>query len=49
MPGKIYILQDDDTLQSLTEQRYDSEDLLQGLLSHYPDLLAGAGGGPLSG
>lgn len=41
MPGKIYLLQDDGSLQSLTERRYDSEDLLQALLGHYPDLLAG--------
>jgi hypothetical protein len=41
MPGKIYLLQDDGNLQSLTEHRYDSESLLQGLLGRYPDLLAG--------
>lgn len=41
MPGSIYLLQDNGTLHSLTERLYDSEDLLQGLLSRYPDLLAG--------
>jgi len=41
MPGKIYLLQDDGDLQALTEYPYDSEDLLQGLLGRYPDLLAG--------
>ncbi len=41
MSGKIYLLQEDDTLQSLSEQPYSSEDLLQTLLEKYPDLLAG--------
>lgn len=41
MPGKIYLLQEDGNLQSLTERRYDSEGLLQGLLGRYPDLLVG--------
>ncbi|MBN1811805.1 MAG: hypothetical protein JXA14_08215 [Anaerolineae bacterium] len=41
MTGRIYLLQEDGTLQSLTERHYDSEDLLQGLLARYPDLLAG--------
>ncbi len=41
MPGKIYILQADDTLQVLTEHSYDSEKLLHGLLASYPDLLIG--------
>jgi hypothetical protein len=45
MTGKIYLLQDDTRheprLQSLVEQPYDSEDLLQALLHDHPDLLAG--------
>jgi hypothetical protein len=39
--GKIYLVQGDGTLQSLSEQSYSSEDLLQTLLEKYPDLLAG--------
>jgi len=39
--GKIYLLEENGTLQSLSEQPYASEDLLQTLLEHYPDLLAG--------
>jgi hypothetical protein len=39
--GRIYLLEEDGTLQSLSEQPYASEDLLQTLLEHYPDLLAG--------
>jgi len=41
MSGKIYLLEEDGTLQSLSKQPYASEDLLQTLLEHYPDLLAG--------
>ena len=41
MTSKIYLLQDNGTLQPLTERPYASEDLLQGLLGQYPDLLAG--------
>jgi hypothetical protein len=41
MTGRIYLLQENGTLQSLTEQPYASEDLLQSLLADYPDLLAG--------
>jgi hypothetical protein len=41
MSGRIYLLEEDGTLQSLSEQPYASEDLLQTLLEHYPDLLAG--------
>ena len=39
--GKIYLLEENGTLQSLSEEPYASEDLLQTLLEHYPDLLAG--------
>jgi len=38
---KIYLLQKNGTLQSLSGQPYSSEDLLQTLLEKYPDLLAG--------
>jgi hypothetical protein len=39
--GKIYLIQEDDTLQDLSEEPYASEELLQTLLEKYPDLLAG--------
>ena len=38
--GKIY-LREKDGLVPMTEARYDAEDVLQGLLADYPDLLAG--------
>lgn len=41
MSGKIYLIQADHTLQSLEEQPYQNEDLLQTLLEKYPELLAG--------
>ena len=41
MAGGIYVLQENGDLIELQEQQYDSEDLLQGLLAHYPSLLAG--------
>jgi glutathione S-transferase len=41
MSGKIYLIQDDDTLLEMVEKTYDSEDILQTLLEKYPDLLAG--------
>ena len=41
MSGRIYLLEKNGTLQSLSEQPYASEDLLQTLLENYPDLLAG--------
>ncbi len=41
MSGKIYLIQDDSTLQALSQQPYANEDLLQTLLAQYPDLLAG--------
>lgn len=41
MNGGIYLIQDDGHLVEMTGQRYDSEDLLQGLLAEYPNLLAG--------
>ncbi len=42
MSGGIYLIQSDDSLVELTEQPYDSEDLLQQLLAKYPSLLAGS-------
>ena len=41
MGGCIYLIQDGDKLIEMTEQEYDSEDLLQELLAKYPSLLAG--------
>jgi len=41
MDGGIYLIQEDGELVELTEQAYDSEDLLQALLARYPRLLAG--------
>ncbi len=38
--GGIFVLHGDD-LVAMHEEPYDSEDLLQGLLAKYPDLLAG--------
>src|SRR5882672_7170044 len=39
-PG-IFLIQDNDVLVEMNEQAYDSEFLLQTLLSKYPDLLVG--------
>ncbi|MDP9372174.1 MAG: hypothetical protein M3Q65_06910 [Chloroflexota bacterium] len=39
--GLIYLLQGDNQLVEMAEQRYDSEDLLQDLLASHPNLLAG--------
>ena len=39
--GGIYLIQSDDQLVEMTEQAYDSEDLLQVLLARYPSILAG--------
>ncbi len=41
MTGKIYLLQDNGTIQALHQQAYESEDLIQRLLAEHPDLLAG--------
>lgn len=41
MPGKIYLIQNDRSLQALTQQPYPNEDDFQSLLEQYPDLLAG--------
>lgn len=39
--GGIFLIQNDETLVELRQQSYDSEALLQKLLSRYPHLLAG--------
>ncbi len=41
MFGKIFLLEENGSLQEMNESGYDSEDLLQSLLADYPDLLAG--------
>jgi hypothetical protein len=41
MSGKIYLLQDDGRLQSMSERSYVTEERLQVLLRDHPDLLAG--------
>lgn len=41
MSGGIYLIQDGGELVEMTERAYDSEDLLQTLIAHYPALLAG--------
>ena len=41
MSSKIFLIQADASLVAMVEGQYDSEDLLQELLSRYPDLLAG--------
>ena len=40
MPGGIYVIQGDGSLVEMEEKAYDSEDLLQGFLAEYPNLLA---------
>jgi hypothetical protein len=39
--GSIFLLRDGDELVPMTEAPYDTEDVLQGLLARFPDLLAG--------
>ena len=41
MPGKIYLIGSDKSLQALSQQPYPDEDDFQTLLEQYPDLLAG--------
>ena len=41
MSSGIFLIQDGGKLVRMEEAAYDSEDLLQGLLEDYPDLLAG--------
>lgn len=41
MSDGIFLVQNDGQLVEMTEQPYDSEDVLQGLLAKYPNLLAG--------
>jgi len=41
MSDKIYLIQNDQSLQALSQQPYPNEDDFQALLEQYPDLLAG--------
>jgi len=41
MGAGIFLIRDDNELVELASRPYDSEDLLQGLLARYPNLLAG--------
>ena len=41
MEGSIFVIQPDNSLVEVNRTPYNSEALLQGLLSDYPDLLAG--------
>ncbi len=41
MSGGIYLIQSTGELVEMIERAYESEDLLQGYLATYPDLLAG--------
>ncbi|BDG59503.1 PDDEXK family nuclease [Caldinitratiruptor microaerophilus] len=41
MSGRVYVVQADNTLQSMAEEPFSSEDMLQRFLKTYPDLLAG--------
>ncbi|HLK37078.1 MAG TPA: hypothetical protein VKU41_10040 [Polyangiaceae bacterium] len=41
MTDRIYLMQTDGSLRTMTEASYAREDLLQDLLEQYPDLLAG--------
>lgn len=41
MAGGIFLIQGNGGLVEMREQPYDSEDFLQNLLAHYPNLLAG--------
>ena len=41
MSGGIYLIHNDGRLVEMSKEGYNSEDLLQGLLAQYPNLLAG--------
>ncbi len=41
MSGKIFVVQGDESLRSLSEQDFDTEDDFQTLLEKYPDLIPG--------
>lgn len=41
MAGGMFVIHSDGQLVEMVESKYDSEDLLQGLLAKYPSLLAG--------
>jgi hypothetical protein len=40
VPGGVYLIQQDGRLVEMTEQAYDSENVLQRLLAEYPNLMA---------
>lgn len=42
MQGEIFLLQDDNSLLEMKEEKYVSEDLFQSLLEDYPKLISGA-------
>lgn len=41
LPGKIYLIQSDKSLQALSRQPYPNDDDSQVLLEQYPDLATG--------
>ncbi len=41
LSGGMFLIDNDGRLVEMNEEAYDSEDLLQGLLAQYPNLLAG--------
>jgi len=41
MAGKIFVKRDGEQLISLSNTRYENEDLFQGMIADYPDILAG--------
>lgn len=41
MRGEIFLLKENNELLEMTEQKYNSEDLLQSLLEDYPNLISG--------
>jgi hypothetical protein len=43
MKDAIFLVRDDDKLPELKAEPYDSEELLQGLLESFPDLLVSGG------
>jgi hypothetical protein len=50
MTGAVFLVQDNGELVEMTEQAYDSEDMLQKLLADHPSLIAGdqvGGGSPI--
>jgi hypothetical protein len=45
MSGGMFLIDNDGRLVEMNEEAYDSEELLQGLLAQYPNLLNGRGYG----